>query len=192
MPETASDISAEHKGRPEYQDYRSHKSPAQFYRRIRQFMYAVNLFSLQWSDLQLQPHFTGRSEAALSYSVLYRFSWKAHCLVYSMFYFLRACLETSRAQPKPCSSVVTQPPLWQMEEQLEEPRHCRSSSAGCTWVVCPHIFWGHFHRSCSDVLLQPVLENPSAHPSWRCCGGLSAGQAGEAGFPTCHYPKLRG
>lgn len=143
MPETASDISAEHKGRPEYQDYRSHKSPAQFYRRIRQFMYAVNLFSLQWSDLQLQPHFTGRSEAALSYSVLYCFSWKAHCLVYSMFYFLRACLETSRAQPKPCSSVVTQPPLWQMEEQLEEPRHCRFSLAGHTWVVCPHIFWGH-------------------------------------------------
>lgn len=73
---------------------------------------------------------------------LYHFSWKAHCLAHSLFYFLMVRLEISRAQPKPCSSVVTWPRLGQLEEQLEEPRHCKFSSAG--WSV--HAFFGDTPR----------------------------------------------
>lgn len=79
-----------------------------------------------------------------------------------------------------------------IEEQLEEPRHCKFISLGCAWVVCPHILWGHFHRSCSVVYYSRCLKT-----LWFTPAGDAVGRTGRWSrfsnlslFPTCLNSKV--
>lgn len=57
-------------------------------------------------------------------------------------------------QPKPCSSLVTWPCLGQLEEQLEEPRHCSLAHLGGL-STC---LLGYFHKFCSDTYYSQCLK----------------------------------
>lgn len=118
-----------------------------------------------------------------------------------MFYSPRLRLKINRAQATwtlyPCDSAAMSVPLAVCAATTGRGagQSC-SSSPGPVWVVwvvvSPHILWGLFHESFSDAYWSQCLKTLRLTPVGDADVSCPAGQAGEVGFLTCHYPKLRG